>query len=40
MNDDGLRWGQTTFKDEGNEFKSGGGYNSTIYLRPVIEVSY
>jgi hypothetical protein len=40
MNDDGLRWGQTIFKDEGNEFKSGGGYNSTIYLRPVIEVSY
>ena len=40
MNDDGLRWGQTVFKDEGNEFKSGGGYNSTIYLRPVIEVSY
>lgn len=40
MNDDGLCWGQTTFKDEGNEFKSGGGYNSTIYLRPVIEVSY
>ena len=40
MNDDGLRWGQTVFKDEGNEFKSGSGYNSTIYLRPVIEVSY
>ena len=40
MNDDGLCWGQTVFKDEGNEFKSGGGYNSTIYLRPVIEVSY
>ena len=40
MNDDGLRWGQTTFKDEGNEFKSGGGYNSSHYLRPVIEVSY
>ena len=40
MNDDGLRWGQTVFKDEGNEFKSGSGYNSSIYLRPVIEVSY
>ena len=40
MNDDGLRWGQTTFKDEGNEFNSGGGYNSSHYLRPVIEVSY
>ena len=40
MNDDGLRWGQTTFKNEDNEFKSGSGYNSTIYLRPVIEVSY
>ena len=40
MNDDGLRWGQTVFKDEGNEFNSGGGYNSSHYLRPVIEVSY
>ena len=40
MNDDGLRWGQTTFKNEDNEFKSGSGYNSSHYLRPVIEVSY
>ena len=40
INDDGLRWGQTTFKNEGNEFKSGSGYNSSHYLRPVIEVSY
>ena len=37
--EDGLRWGRHNETKEGG-FESGNGYNSTTYLRPVIEVAY